>query len=43
MYTSRDVYRLLAVDGGWSGDDYETWLADTLIEALTEPEAVEKV
>jgi AcrR family transcriptional regulator len=43
MYTSRDVYRLLTVDGGWSGDAYETWLADTLIEALTEPEAVEKV
>lgn len=34
MYTSRDVYRMLVVEGGWSGNRYETWLAATLVSAL---------
>lgn len=28
--TSAEVHRLLTVDRGWSGDRYETWLADSL-------------
>jgi AcrR family transcriptional regulator len=34
MYTARDVYRLLVLEGGWSSDEYETWLAETLVTAL---------
>jgi len=34
MYTGRDVYRLLVKEGGWSPDDYERWLARTLVDAL---------
>jgi len=37
MYTSRDVYRMLVHESGWSTDDYEAWLARTLIDALVEP------
>jgi AcrR family transcriptional regulator len=29
-----DVYRLLVVDSGWSGDRYESWLAITLVFQL---------
>jgi AcrR family transcriptional regulator len=31
---SPDLYRLLVIDRAWSHDDYEHWLADTLIAAL---------
>lgn len=31
---SPDVYRLLVLDRAWSHDDYEHWLADTLIAAF---------
>jgi AcrR family transcriptional regulator len=34
MYTSRDVYRMLVHDGGWTPDKYQRWLADTLVKAL---------
>jgi AcrR family transcriptional regulator len=34
MYTSRDVYRMLVIEGGWTADRYEEWLAQTLIVAL---------
>ncbi len=34
MYTSRDVYRMMVTDGGWSPDYFERWLADTLEAAL---------
>jgi AcrR family transcriptional regulator len=34
MYTSRDVYRLLTVNGNWSSDRYEAWLSDTLAGTL---------
>jgi len=35
MYTSRDLYRMMVVEGGWSTDRFETWLADTLVSALS--------
>ncbi|MET0593905.1 MAG: helix-turn-helix domain-containing protein [Polyangiaceae bacterium] len=34
MYTARDVYRLLVLEGGWSNDEYEAWLRETLVTAL---------
>jgi hypothetical protein len=34
MYTSRDIYRMLVQDGGWTPDAYQAWLAATLVEAL---------
>lgn len=34
MYTSRDIYRMLVQDGGWTPDAYQKWLAATLVEAL---------
>lgn len=34
MYTSRDVYRMLVHDGGWTADHYQEWLSRTLVEAL---------
>ncbi|RYD56741.1 MAG: TetR/AcrR family transcriptional regulator [Sphingomonadales bacterium] len=34
MYTSRDVYRMLVVNGGWTHDRFEEWLSNTLVEAL---------
>ncbi len=36
MYTSRDVYRMLVIDGKWASDHYERWLATTLLAELTE-------
>jgi AcrR family transcriptional regulator len=36
MYTSRDVYRMLVREGGWTPDAYEAWLSQTLINALVE-------
>jgi AcrR family transcriptional regulator len=37
MYTSRDTWRMLVHDSGWSPDEYQAWLARTLVEALVEP------
>lgn len=34
MYTSRDVYRMLVHEGGWTPDQYQQWLSDTLLSAL---------
>jgi AcrR family transcriptional regulator len=34
MYTSRDVYRMLVHEGGWTADAYQQWLSRTLLEAL---------
>ncbi len=34
MYTSREVYRMLVHEGGWTPDRYQAWLAGTLIDAL---------
>ncbi|HSN04179.1 MAG TPA: TetR/AcrR family transcriptional regulator [Nitrospira sp.] len=37
MYTSRDVYRLLVHEGGWTPDRYQDWLSVTLVDALVKP------
>jgi AcrR family transcriptional regulator len=37
MYTSRDVYRMLVREAGWTPDRYEEWLRDTLLAALVDP------
>jgi AcrR family transcriptional regulator len=34
MYTGRDVYRMFVLERGWSSDEYENWLAETLIRTL---------
>ena len=39
MYTSRDVYRMLVSESGWTPDRYEAWLSTTLLEALVDPRA----
>ena len=38
MYTSRDVYRMLVNEGGWTADRYQEWLSRTLVEALVAPQ-----
>jgi AcrR family transcriptional regulator len=35
MYTSRDIYRMLVHEGGWTPDQYQHWLEETLVESLT--------
>ncbi len=37
MYTSRDVYRMMVHEGGWTPDRYQQWLSDTLVHALVGP------
>lgn len=39
MYTSRDVYRMLVHEGGWTPERYQRWLSRTLVSALTRGEA----
>lgn len=39
MYTSRDIYRMLVHDGGWTPDRYQEWLSETLVVTLVDPEA----
>ncbi len=34
--TSRDVYRMLVQDGGWTADCYQKWLSITLRETLVQ-------
>jgi AcrR family transcriptional regulator len=34
MYTSRDIYRMLVHEGGWTPDRYQQWLSETLVNAL---------
>ncbi len=36
MYSSRDVYRMLVREGGWSAEQYQVWLSETLVKALTD-------
>ena len=38
MYTSREIYRMLVRESGWSPDKYEAWLSQTIAEALTRGE-----
>jgi hypothetical protein len=35
MYTGRDIYRMLVLERAWSSDEYEKWLARSLIHELT--------
>jgi len=37
MYTSRDLYRMLVLERGWSADRYEDWLGRTLKSELLQP------
>ena len=38
-FTGRDFYRMLVIERGWSSDEYETWLAELLIQVLlSEPQ-----
>lgn len=37
MYTSRDIYRMLVHECGWTPDQYQDWLAKTLVATLVEP------
>lgn len=34
MYTSRDIYRMLVHESGWTPEAYQQWLSRTLLEAL---------
>jgi AcrR family transcriptional regulator len=36
--TSRDLYRLLVRERRWTAQQYEDWLAGTLVEALVRPD-----
>jgi len=35
-FTGRDLYRMFVVEKGWSSDEYEEWLAQTLIKNIIE-------
>lgn len=37
--TSRDMYRMLVRDQGWTAQQFEDWLANLLVETLIEPTA----
>ena len=37
MYTSRDIYRMLVHEGGWTADRYQRWLSRQLVESLVDP------
>lgn len=39
-FTGRDFYRMLVIERGWSSDEYEKWLAHTLVQILIEPENI---
>jgi AcrR family transcriptional regulator len=34
MFTGGDVYRMLVRERGWSAEEYQDWLGETLVEAL---------
>jgi hypothetical protein len=36
-FTSRDFYRLLVRERGWTPKEYEEWLARTLLDTLATP------
>ena len=36
MYTSRDIYRMLVIEGEWTPGRYEEWLEQTLVATLVE-------
>lgn len=35
-HTSREIYRMLVIKGGWTPDRYQEWLSQTLAAALVE-------
>jgi AcrR family transcriptional regulator len=37
MLTSRDIYRMLVRERGWPSQQYQDWLADTLVRSLLGP------
>lgn len=47
MYTGRDIYRMLVSEGGWTPDEYQAWLAETLLHELvrepTEPRGSKRI
>lgn len=43
MLTGRDVYRMLVRERGWSPQEYQDWLADTLAHSLLSPERAKSV
>lgn len=34
MFTARSVWQMLTLDGGWTGEAYQSWLTQTLSDAL---------
>jgi len=34
MFTGGDVYRMLVRERGWSSEEYQKWLGETLAESL---------
>jgi AcrR family transcriptional regulator len=42
MYTSRDVYRMLVHEGGWTPERYQQWLSETLVNALVLADAEQR-
>ncbi|NJN80414.1 MAG: hypothetical protein HC797_08045 [Anaerolineales bacterium] len=34
LLTSAEVYNMLVIERGWSGDEYEVWLSQTLTDFL---------
>jgi len=43
MLTGRDVYRMLVRERGWSSQNYQDWLANTLVQSLLTPGKVHPV
>ena len=39
MYTSRDVFRMMVHESGWTSEQYLKWLSATLLEALVDRDA----
>ena len=40
MLTGRDVYRMLVRERGWSSEQYEKWLADSLVRLLLDSRSI---
>ncbi|MCI0618226.1 TetR/AcrR family transcriptional regulator [bacterium] len=38
--TGREIYRMLVLEHGWSSDEYEKWLGNELVKALTSDSSV---
>jgi AcrR family transcriptional regulator len=39
VYTSRDIYRMLVHESGWTPDQYQAWLSVTLVDTLVNSKA----